>query len=513
MNTKRTITSLLLCGVLASSLHAAPPAPGTATGGTVARDGTGLTNPSNWRTALSLVPGSHVQAYDAGLTALAGGSDYVQLTGATGTIKVYTLPNANATLARTDAAQTFTGTQTFLGNVVSDLNFSTVSGSFTTTNGNITASSGTVSGDTLRAPNIDIQSTGSANRLTLTTSEALSANRTLGWNVGNTSRTITLSGNPTLGDWFDQSVKSGASPTFSGTNITALNGSNISTGNIAVARIATALTTPGAIGGTTPAAGAFTTLTASGQTELASSQAASTDNSAMTVAMDSDRMISPSNIFIREEFLGGYVSATATLGEIGWSSYYPSGSVNTPVGTAPNIGAVRLTTGASSNNGAVIYFSYGMNPLASTNWEFCYTFGLTQTSACDAIIGFTADNSAVGIGNYGGTSFGVRYSTGAGDTNFMFFSKKTNSDWAGNDANNYSLSSGVAADTNYHTFRMRSSSVGAVQMKIDGGAWTSVTMVSSSGNFFPFFYVSTRTTAAKILTCDFWSYKQTGLSR
>jgi hypothetical protein len=33
-------------------------------------------------------------------------------------------------------------------------------------------------------------------------------------------------------------------------------------GNIAVARIATALTTPGAIGGTTPAAGTFTTVTA-----------------------------------------------------------------------------------------------------------------------------------------------------------------------------------------------------------------------------------------------------------
>jgi len=40
-------------------------------------------------------------------------------------------------------------------------------------------------------------------------------------------------------------------------------------GNVAVARIATALTTPGAIGGSTPAAGAFTTLDASGVATLA----------------------------------------------------------------------------------------------------------------------------------------------------------------------------------------------------------------------------------------------------
>jgi hypothetical protein len=39
-------------------------------------------------------------------------------------------------------------------------------------------------------------------------------------------------------------------------------------GNIPVARIATALTTPGAIGGTTPAAGAFTTITGSGALTL-----------------------------------------------------------------------------------------------------------------------------------------------------------------------------------------------------------------------------------------------------
>ena len=55
----------------------------------------------------------------------------------------------------------------------------------------------------------------SGNALTIKPNETLSANRTLNLVTGDSNRTITLSGNPTLNDWFDQSVKTGASPTFS----------------------------------------------------------------------------------------------------------------------------------------------------------------------------------------------------------------------------------------------------------------------------------------------------------
>lgn len=42
----------------------------------------------------------------------------------------------------------------------------------------------------------------------------LTDNRTLTLTTGDANRTITLSGNPTLNDWFDQSVKVAATPTF-----------------------------------------------------------------------------------------------------------------------------------------------------------------------------------------------------------------------------------------------------------------------------------------------------------
>jgi hypothetical protein len=91
--------------------------------------------------------------------------------------------------------------------------------------------------------------------------------------LGGASRAITLSGSPTLGDWFDQSVKQAASPSFnrltstvatgtapftvsSTTNVANLNASSLSGATFAA---------PGPIGSGTPSTGAFTTVSASGQ--------------------------------------------------------------------------------------------------------------------------------------------------------------------------------------------------------------------------------------------------------
>ncbi len=52
----------------------------------------------------------------------------------------------------------------------------------------------------------------------------LSANRNLTWRTGDADRLATLQGNPTLDDWFDQSVKTSGAPTFSGLTLTGLGG-------------------------------------------------------------------------------------------------------------------------------------------------------------------------------------------------------------------------------------------------------------------------------------------------
>lgn len=63
-----------------------------------------------------------------------------------------------------------------------------------------------------------ILDTNASHVLTIAPGSDLTADKTLTLTTGDADRTITLSGNPTLADWFDQSVKTTASPTFA--NIT-----------------------------------------------------------------------------------------------------------------------------------------------------------------------------------------------------------------------------------------------------------------------------------------------------
>ena len=69
---------------------------------------------------------------------------------------------------------------------------------------------------TITIPNtgLHILDTGGDHDLIIAPGSDLSADRQLTLTTGDAARTITLSGNPTLDDWFDQSVKVAATPTF-----------------------------------------------------------------------------------------------------------------------------------------------------------------------------------------------------------------------------------------------------------------------------------------------------------
>lgn len=67
---------------------------------------------------------------------------------------------------------------------------------------------------------LNLKDTAAAFRATLQfTNTGISANRVLTADLGDASRVLTLSGNPTLADWFDQSVKTAASPAFAGLTV------------------------------------------------------------------------------------------------------------------------------------------------------------------------------------------------------------------------------------------------------------------------------------------------------
>lgn len=73
--------------------------------------------------------------------------------------------------------------------------------------------------------------------LTLQSNEDLGVNRDLNFVVGDATRAITLSGNPTLADWFDQSVKAAASPTFNDLKTTDNIGVGISAWGTSAAKV------------------------------------------------------------------------------------------------------------------------------------------------------------------------------------------------------------------------------------------------------------------------------------
>ena len=71
---------------------------------------------------------------------------------------------------------------------------------------------------------IHVLDTNASHDLILAVGSDLTADKTLTLTTGDADRTITLNGNPTLGDWFDQSVKQAASPTLAGLTLTSFSG-------------------------------------------------------------------------------------------------------------------------------------------------------------------------------------------------------------------------------------------------------------------------------------------------
>lgn len=71
-----------------------------------------------------------------------------------------------------------------------------------------------VAGNGAGAAALRIFDASGAYKTTLVAGSTLTADRNLTLTTGDAARTLTLSGNPTLADWFDQAVKSASSPTF-----------------------------------------------------------------------------------------------------------------------------------------------------------------------------------------------------------------------------------------------------------------------------------------------------------
>jgi hypothetical protein len=86
---------------------------------------------------------------------------------------------------------------------------------------NQAAVAGLTATDSPTFESIGIHDTDDSHHLMFAAGSNLSADRILTFTTGDAARTITLSGNPTLNDWFDQSVKTTALPTHDSLKLTS----------------------------------------------------------------------------------------------------------------------------------------------------------------------------------------------------------------------------------------------------------------------------------------------------
>jgi hypothetical protein len=157
----------------------------------------GNDNDTTWPTTAAII--DYSQPLDATLTSLAA-------------------YNTNGLLTQT-AADTFTGrTVTGTANQITVANGDGVAG-----NPTLSLPADVVIPTVVTVPNtgLHLLDTNASHDLIIAPGSNLTADHTLTLTTGDADRTITLSGNPTLADWFDQSVKQAASPTFAAVTIGA----------------------------------------------------------------------------------------------------------------------------------------------------------------------------------------------------------------------------------------------------------------------------------------------------
>jgi hypothetical protein len=220
--------------------------------------------------------------------------------------------------------------------------------------------------------------------------------------------------------------------------------------------------------------------------------------------------LKPSMAWFIDEFPTGGIGTTV-IGQLGWVlgtiGAAPTNTRQDGIANHPSF--IRMTTTATQGQGGSIALSTASTGIIlglgnTPTWESYFVFRLNQTANTRFRVGFIVDHTSVPATRF----IGLRYDTATGftDTNFIFECRDTG-------ANTTSVSSGVAADTNFHTLRMWLTVSGTVNYSLDGGATQSNATNCPTVAIGPAFQLITDTTATVSMDVDFFSFRMTGLSR
>lgn len=209
----------------------------------------------------------------------------------------------------------------------------------------------------------------------------------------------------------------------------------------------------------------------------------------------------PKQIVLKDEFAGGGITVANGIGELGWQGL--AGTVTQPTSVFPNIGLLQLATGGTAGNGANLSLGATANAVngnlgGNTNWEATFIFKLGSIAAEIFHIGFT-NNNTLTTNDPNGVY--LTYNTDRGDTAFTYICKSG--------AVETKVSSGIAADTNFHTVRMKSTTAGVVVFTLDGANSQTLSTNVPTATVGPFLMLETRENVAKNIQFDYFLFNMT----
>lgn len=195
----------------------------------------------------------------------------------------------------------------------------------------------------------------------------------------------------------------------------------------------------------------------------------------------------------------------AILGIVGTTS-----TIGSQDGSFSNPGEVVLTADATSGHGIVLgkggaSFRAALGAVGSNaGWEVNFVVKVASTASIAIRAGLFKSGAQVNA-DPPTDGMWIEYdtaNTGNTDTDFTWVTRSASTP-------TYSIVNAVAADTNFHHFKIRSTTAGTILFSVDGGTETSIATNVSTATMTLGIQAISRTSATKAVVVDFVSYLAT----